>query len=138
MLDKDAYQAFVESGDIFDKVTAERFRREVLSRGGTRPGMDMYRAFRGAEPDKSAMLIARGLVDAEEVAEEEQMELPTVHVDTREMARQRAERSRREREAARLESQMDSLAMADSLQNVELMPRKEIAPMKELALPIKE
>ena len=138
VLDKDAYQAFVESGDIFDKVTAERFRREVLSRGGTRPGMDMYRAFRGAEPDKSAMLIARGLVDAEEVAEEEQMELPTVHVDTREMARQRAERSRREREAARLEAQMDSLAMADSLQNVELMPRKEIAPMKELALPIKE
>ena len=138
VLDKDAYQAFVESGDIFDKVTAERFRREVLSRGGTRPGMDMYRAFRGAEPDKSAMLIARGLVDAEEVAEEEQMELPTVHIDTREMARQRAERSRREREAARLEAQMDSLAMADSLQNVELMPRKEIAPMKELALPIKE
>ena len=31
VLDKDAYQAFVESGDIFDRATAERFRREILS-----------------------------------------------------------------------------------------------------------
>ena len=122
VLDKDAYQAFVESGDIFDKATAERFRREVLSRGGTRPGMDMYRAFRGAEPDKSAMLVARGLADATDVAEQEQTELPAVHVDTREQARQRAERSRREREAARAKALMDSLAMADSLQNEVVTP----------------
>ena len=122
VLDKDAYQAFVESGDIFDKATAERFRREVLSRGGTRPGMDMYRAFRGAEPDKSAMLVARGLADATDVAEQEPTELPAVHVDTREQARQRAERSRREREAARAKALMDSLAMADSLQTEVLTP----------------
>ena len=137
MLDKDAYQAFVESGDIFDKATAERFRREVLSKGGTRPGMDMYRSFRGAEPDKSAMLIARGLIDVEEVAEEQTI-APIVRVDTREQARQRAERSRREREAARLKAQMDSLAMADSLQSEELKPLRGAAPIKELALPIKK
>ena len=139
VLDKDAYQAFVESGDIFDSDTAERFRREVLSKGGTRPGMDMYRAFRGAEPDKSAMLVARGLVDADEFAEEEEpTEVQIIRVDTREQARQRAERSRREREAARLAAQMDSLSSQDSLQSLELMPRKEVAPVKELPLPIKE
>ena len=103
MLDKDAFQAFVESGDLFDKATAERFRREVLERGGSRDGMDMYRAFRGADPDKNAMLVARGLVQTVEVepaeAEEQMREMP--RVDTREQARQRAERSRQEREAAR-------------------------------------
>jgi peptidyl-dipeptidase Dcp len=123
VLDKDAYQAFVESGDIFDKATAERFRREVLSKGGTRAGMDMYRAFRGAEPDKSAMLVARGLIEPEEEIEEEvRPDEMIVRVDTREMARQRAERSRREREAARLQAEADSLAAADSLQRVAVTP----------------
>lgn len=115
VLDKDAYQAFVESGDIFDRATAERFRREVLSKGGTRAGMDMYRAFRGAEPDKTAMLVARGLVEPEEIADVEPLAIDEIiRVDTREQARQRAERSRREREAARLKAQMDSLS-ADSV-----------------------
>lgn len=114
VLDKDAFQAFVESGDVLDRSTAERFRREVLSRGGSRDGMTMYRAFRGADPDQQAMLIARGLVEPEEVAEEEIVQEDIPRVDTREMARQRAERSRREREAARLQAEADSLAAADS------------------------
>lgn len=110
VLDKDAYQAFVESGDLFDRATAERFRREVLSRGGSRDGMDMYRAFRGADPDKQAMLVARGLVKAEDVAQAEpEPTREVMRVDTREQARQRAERSRREREAAR-QAEADSLA----------------------------
>ncbi len=110
VLDKDAYQAFVESGDIFDRATAERFRREVLARGGSRDGMDMYRAFRGADPDKQSMLIARGLVNAEDVVQTEpEPEREVMRVDTREQARQRAERSRREREAAR-QAEADSLA----------------------------
>jgi hypothetical protein len=129
VLDKDAYQAFEESGDIFDKATAERFRREVLSKGGTRAGMDMYRAFRGADPDKSAMLVARGLIEPEEEIEEEvRPDEMIVRVDTREMARQRAERSRREREAARLQAEADSLATADSLQNLEQKSQFEITP----------
>ena len=116
VLDKDAYQAFVESGDLFDRATAERFRREVLSRGGSRDGMDMYRAFRGADPDKQAMLVARGLVKAEDVAQAEPEPMREVmRVDTREQARQRAERSRREREATR-QAEADSLA---AIQNAE-------------------
>ena len=116
VLDKDAYQAFVESGDLFDRATAERFRREVLSRGGSRDGMDMYRAFRGADPDKQAMLVARGLVKAEDVAQTDPEPMREVmRVDTREQARQRAERSRREREAAR-QAEADSLT---AIQNAE-------------------
>ena len=115
VLDKDAFQAFVESGDLFDRATAERFRREVLARGGSRDGMDMYRAFRGADPDKQAMLVARGLVE-EQVAEVEPLpKKERTRVDTREQARQRAERSRQEREAAR-QAEADSLAAIERAQ----------------------
>ena len=61
VLDKDAFEAFRESNDIFDSRIAERFRREVLSRGGEDDGMNLYRAFRGADPDKTPLLKARGL-----------------------------------------------------------------------------
>lgn len=112
VLDKDAFQAFVESGDLFNREIAERFRQEVLSRGGSREGMDMYRAFRGAEPDKTAMLVARGLIKAEDVAQEElSSKQERTRVDTREQARQRAERSRQEREATR--QQNETLAQAE-------------------------
>ena len=115
VLDKDAFQAFVESGDLFDRATAERFRREVLARGGSRDGMDMYRAFRGADPDKQAMLVERGLVE-EQVAEVEPLpKKERTRVDTREQARQRAERSRQEREAAR-QAEADSLAAIERAQ----------------------
>ena len=108
VLDKDAYQAFVETGDVFDSATAELFRREVLSRGGSRDGMDMYRAFRGADPDKEAMLVARGLIEpVREIPAEEPL-VQDVRVDTRAQARQRAERSRQEREAQRA-AEADSL-----------------------------
>jgi peptidyl-dipeptidase Dcp len=62
VLDKDAFQAFVETGDLFDRETAQRLRKEVLSRGGTRPGMELYVNFRGREPSIQALLEARGLV----------------------------------------------------------------------------
>ena len=61
VLDKDAFEAFRETGDIFDRRTAEAFRREILSKGGERDGMSLYNAFRGKNPDKSAMLKSRGL-----------------------------------------------------------------------------
>jgi peptidyl-dipeptidase Dcp len=61
VLDKDAFQAFVEAGDLFDPATAQRLREEILSRGGTRPGMDLYVNFRGREPSIQALLEARGL-----------------------------------------------------------------------------
>ena len=61
VLDKDAFQAFVETGDIFDPATAQRLRDEILSKGGTRKGMDLYRAFRGRDPSIQALLEGRGL-----------------------------------------------------------------------------
>jgi len=61
VLDKDAFQAFVEAGDLFDPETAGRLREEILSKGGTRKGMDMYRAFRGRDPSIEPLLAARGL-----------------------------------------------------------------------------
>jgi peptidyl-dipeptidase Dcp len=62
VLDKDAFQAFVETGDLFDQATAQALRGEILSRGGTLPGMEMYVNFRGREPSIQALLEARGLV----------------------------------------------------------------------------
>ena len=61
VLDKDAFQAFVETEDLFDPATAQRLREEILSKGNTRPGMELYRAFRGRDPSIDALLEARGL-----------------------------------------------------------------------------
>ncbi|MBT8395946.1 MAG: M3 family metallopeptidase [Gemmatimonadetes bacterium] len=65
VLDKDAFQAFVEAGDLFDSETSDRLRDEILSRGGTLPGMELYVNFRGREPSIQALLEARGLVGVE-------------------------------------------------------------------------
>ena len=61
VLDKDAFAAFKERRDICDKELAHSFRYDLLAQGGQRPGMQMYRKFRGADPDKTPMLKARGL-----------------------------------------------------------------------------
>ena len=61
VLDKDAFEAFKLSSDICDKELARSFRYDLLAQGGQKPGMEMYRTFRGADPDKTAMLKARGL-----------------------------------------------------------------------------
>jgi peptidyl-dipeptidase Dcp len=60
VLDADAFQAFKETG-LFDRETAARYREEILARGGTRPGMELYRAFRGRDPSIQALLEKRGL-----------------------------------------------------------------------------
>lgn len=62
VLDKDAFQAFVETGDLFDRATGQRLRDDILSRGGTLPGMELYMNFRGREPGIEALLEARGLI----------------------------------------------------------------------------
>jgi peptidyl-dipeptidase Dcp len=61
ILDADAFQAFKETGNIFNKEVASKFENEILSRGGTRDPLDMYVAFRGKEPGIDALLINRGL-----------------------------------------------------------------------------
>jgi len=60
VLDADAFEAFKETS-LFDQETATRFRQEVLSRGGTRPGMELYGAFRGRDPSIEPLLERRGL-----------------------------------------------------------------------------
>jgi peptidyl-dipeptidase Dcp len=61
VLDADAFQAFKETS-LFDQATARSLRENVLSKGGTRPGMELYVAFRGRQPDIGPLLAARGLV----------------------------------------------------------------------------
>ncbi len=61
VLDKDAFNAFVESGDLFNQEVADAYRIHILARGGTLEPMEMYVKFRGKEPDVEALLIARGL-----------------------------------------------------------------------------
>ena len=60
VLDADAFSLFLEKG-IFDKETAERFRREILSKGGTADPMQLYVNFRGKEPDIQALLKRNGI-----------------------------------------------------------------------------
>ena len=60
VLDKDAFELFMEKG-IFDSETAMSFRRNVLEMGGSDEPMDLYRRFRGADPDPKALTRARGL-----------------------------------------------------------------------------
>ena len=62
VLDADAFEAFVETGDLFHQETAQRFREEILERGGTRNAMEMYVNFRGQEPGIEPLLRQRGLV----------------------------------------------------------------------------
>jgi peptidyl-dipeptidase Dcp len=61
VLDSDAFQAYVEAGNIFDKVIANAFRKEILEKGGIYDAMQMYFNFRGAEPQIDALLENRGL-----------------------------------------------------------------------------
>ena len=82
VLDKDAFEAFKLSSDLCDKELARSFRYDLLAQGGQKPGMEMYRKFRGADPDKTAMLKARGLwqepVVEEPILEEAQIEEPEI------------------------------------------------------------
>ena len=61
VLDADAFDAFAETGDIFNQEVATAFRKYVLTPGGIDDGMTMYKAFRGREPKIDALLRNRGL-----------------------------------------------------------------------------
>ena len=60
VLDADAYSVFKENG-LFDRETAESFRENILSAGGTADPMELYVRFRGSEPDIQPLLERRGL-----------------------------------------------------------------------------
>ncbi len=65
VLSADAYEAFEEasrsSGSTLDAATGERFWREILSVGGSRPALESFKAFRGREPQPDALLRHNGM-----------------------------------------------------------------------------
>jgi peptidyl-dipeptidase Dcp len=64
VLDADAFEAFKETGDVFDPATAARLRNDILARGGSRDPSDAYKAFRGRMPTADALLRKRGFAQA--------------------------------------------------------------------------
>ncbi len=61
VLDADAFNAFKESGDIYNKQMAAKFRKYCLQESGDDEGMIQYRKFRGQEPSIEPLLKRRGL-----------------------------------------------------------------------------
>ena len=68
VLSADAFAAFEEAaqsaGRVVDATTGERFRREILEVGGSRPALESFMAFRGREPRVEALLRHNGMIDA--------------------------------------------------------------------------
>jgi peptidyl-dipeptidase Dcp len=61
VLDKDAFNYFKTSGDLFNPELAASFRKNCLQECGNDEGMVQYRKFRGQEPEYDPYLSARGL-----------------------------------------------------------------------------
>jgi oligopeptidase A len=68
VLSSDAYDLFEESGKhagtVLDPATGERFWREILAVGGSRPALESFMAFRGREPRVDALLRHNGMIVA--------------------------------------------------------------------------
>ncbi len=65
LLSADAFGEFEEraenSGSVIDRATGDRFRREVLAVGASRPALESFIAFRGRKPEPEALLRSHGL-----------------------------------------------------------------------------
>jgi peptidyl-dipeptidase Dcp len=61
VLDADAFNAFRESGDIYNPELAAKFRKYCLAESGNDEGMIQYKKFRGQEPSVDPLLKRRGL-----------------------------------------------------------------------------
>jgi peptidyl-dipeptidase Dcp len=61
VLDADTFELFSQKG-LFDKSAAKSFKENILSKGGTDHPMELYKKFRGREPDPSALLRREGLI----------------------------------------------------------------------------
>ncbi len=64
VLDADAFEAFEETGDIFDPATAMRLHDSIYAAGGARGPAEAYKTFRGRLPSADALLRKRGFVEA--------------------------------------------------------------------------
>ncbi len=60
VLDADAFSVFKKHG-IFDRKTAQSFRENILSKGGTEHPMTLYKRFKGSEPTIDALLKRNGI-----------------------------------------------------------------------------
>ena len=67
VLDADAF-AYLKEHGIFDRETADSFRRNILTRGGTEDPGELYRRFRGQDPGIEALLIRDGILPEPEPA----------------------------------------------------------------------
>lgn len=61
VMDADAFAAFEEAGDIFDRKTARKLKTHIYSAGGKRDALESYVAFRGRAPEIEGLLRKRGL-----------------------------------------------------------------------------
>ena len=61
VLEADAFEAYKETGDIFNQEVAGKFRKFILTPGGIDDAMDMYVNFRGKKPSTEPLLKNRGL-----------------------------------------------------------------------------
>lgn len=61
VLDADAFGVFEETGDVYNQELAAKYRKYILSSGGTQDAMELYKQFRGKEPDIEPLLEKRGL-----------------------------------------------------------------------------
>ncbi len=61
VMDADAFKAFEETGDIFDRAMASKLYESIYSAGGKQDPADAYKAFRGRLPKTDALLEKRGL-----------------------------------------------------------------------------
>lgn len=61
VLDSDAFDTFVNSGDVYNPDLAKKYRQFILASGGSEDSMELYRKFRGADPSINPLLNKRGL-----------------------------------------------------------------------------
>ncbi len=61
VLDADAFAAFEKTGDVYNQELASKYRKYILSAGGTEDAMELYKKFRGSEPGIEPLLERRGL-----------------------------------------------------------------------------
>ena len=62
VLAADAFEAYVETGDIYNKTVGAKFMEEVLEASGKRKMAESYTAFRGRMPSVDALLRQTGLL----------------------------------------------------------------------------
>jgi peptidyl-dipeptidase Dcp len=66
VLDADAFEYFSDNG-IFNREIGEKFKEHILSKGGSEHPMELYKKFRGQEPDNDALLRRAGLLEVDNV-----------------------------------------------------------------------